>query len=336
MPLSVLYYTFDYPQASEVYVDDEIRHVLAAGVRVAVWANAPAAHPEPLIPGVRLAIREPISQLIAEVKPDVLHLHWMSWSESTLDVATRHGLPITVRAHTDTTLERLQMYCAHPAVKRVYLYPMVKERFGFEHPKIAVCPIGVEAPQPYQPANRDRKLVLRAASTNARNQLMFIELAKALPDYHFRLMMSHCYHQTAPTNLAAIRQALAVPLENCRVDMNVSKIGMAQAYNRAGIYCFTFPEGKVANMPLSVAQALAAGCYVIAPNQPTLKAMIGPAGAVFNNFDEAVALIKATETWSDQRWSEVEALAKTQATPMLSHHAYADLVPFWQSLKGHA
>lgn len=326
----VLYLTHDYPQASEVYVEDELRFALSQGAQIAVWALTAAPLPEALPDGVELQVGGDIKELLRRFQPHVIHLHWMQWAKSVLDSFHALRLPITVRAHTDTTAERLATYCEHPAVKRVYLYPGQAEYFNASHAKLVSCPIGVMRPVADVP--RQRNLVLRTASTNQRAQTFVIDLAERMPHFNFRLVLGDCRHISAPANVAEIRRRVADPIENLRIDWNVSKAGMAKLFNRAGVYLFTFPEGKPAKMPLSIAQSLAAGCYVLAPNQPALARMIGPAGALYDSLDHARELLEQTLSWDDAKWTEVERAARTQAEPMLSHNAYADLVPYWRSL----
>jgi hypothetical protein len=327
----VLYIAHDYPQATEVYVEDELHHALAQGAQAAAWVATQAPLPEQLPPGVELQVGGPISKLIGRFQPNVVHMHWMQWGKDILDHLHSFGLPITVRAHTDTTLERLQLYCAHPAVKRLYLYPGQQEHYSFFHDKVAIAPIGVGRPEANVP--RQRNLVLRGASTNQRAQTFMIDVAERMPHFNFRLALGDCHHVSAPANVAEIRRRVTDPLENLRIDWNVCKAGMAKLFNRAGIYLFTFPEGRAAKMPLSIAQALAAGCYVLAPNQPPLARMLGKAGALYDSIEHACELIDDTKTWTDQRWDATSAAAKAQAEPMLPQHAYADLVPYWRSLR---
>jgi hypothetical protein len=319
--MRVMYLTHDYPQASEVYVEDELRFARSQGVDIAVWSMTPAPLPEALPEGVELQVSGDVTALVKRFKPDVVHLHWLQWAKNVLDHFHSLRLPITVRAHTDTTAERLALYCDHPAVKRIYLYPGQAEHFNASHEKLTACPIGVLRPVADVP--RQRNLVLRAASTNQRAQTFMIDVAERMPHFNFRLVLGDCRHVSAPANVAEIRRRVADPLENLRVDWNVSKAGMAKLFNRAGIYLFTFPAGKPAKMPLSIAQSLAAGCYVLAPNQPALARMLGAAGDLYDSPEHACELIERTRTWA----------ARLQAEPMLSHNAYADLVPYWRSLK---
>jgi hypothetical protein len=326
-----MYITHDYPQATEVYIEDELRCALSQGAMIAVWALAAASVPEAMPQGVELQVGGDINALMNRFKPDVVHLHWMQWGPNVLDHFHSRGLPVTVRAHTDTTTERLAVYCAHPAVKRIYMYPGQAEYFNVTHEKFFTRPMGVSRPIADVPRQRD--LVLRAASTNQRAQTFVIDVAERMPHFNFRLVLGECHHITAPPNVAEIRRRVADPIENLRIDWNVSKAGMAKLFNRAGIYLFTFPEGKSAKMPLSIAQSLAAGCYVLAPNQPALARMIGTAGALYDSLDHACELLEQTRSWDDAKWAAIEGAARRQAEPMLAHNAYADLVPYWRSLK---
>jgi hypothetical protein len=67
------------------------------------------------------------------------------------------------------------------------------------------------------------------------------------------------------------------------------------------------PEGPIQKRvggPVSLAEAMATGAYVLARNHAALAAYIGDAGATYAGVAEAAALIRATQSWTDAEWRE--------------------------------
>lgn len=327
--LRVLDLSFNYPHIAESYIDAEIRHLLACGVQVFAWSNQVAPAPGPVPDGVEMAVGEPIAPIVARFVPDIIHLHWLMWDQSALDVLASFGKPLTARVHTDTTRERLQMYCAHPAVRRVYTYPGDSERFDFFHEKLTALPVVIER-QPVLDVPRDRRLILRAASLSPRDQAMMVALAHRLPEYRVVMCLADNAHTGANGTVEAINAAItALKPNNLSVLWNVSPGEMARWYANAGLYVHTFPADKIAAMPVSIGQALSAGCYTLVRNQPRLARMVGAAGAVYESIDALVNHIRATQHWSDDAWAAHEAASRAEGEKYCADQAVAPMLKDW-------
>ncbi len=332
--LRVLDLSFNYPHIAESYIDAEIRHLLACGVKVFAWSNQLAPAPGPLPDGVEIAMGVPIAPVVARFRPDIIHLHWLMWSQSALDVLAAFGLPITARVHTDTTRERLQIYCAHPAVRRVYTYPGDSERFDFFHDKLRALPVVIER-QPLLNVPRDRRLILRAASLSPRDQAMMVALANRLPSFRVVLCLADNAHHGANATVDAINaEILALKPDNLTVLWNVPPQEMARWYAQSGIYVHTFPDGKTAAMPVSIGQALSAGCYTLVRNQPQLSRMVGAAGDVYASLDEAVAWVRATERWGDAAWAARENASRAEGEKYCADQAVMPMLDDWLRFAG--
>ena len=327
--LRVLDLSFNYPHLSESYIDAEIRHLLARGVNVFAWSRQPSVAPGPIPDGVELAVGTPIGDVVARFQPHIIHLHWLMWDQSALDVLAAFGKPMTARVHNDTTRERLQMYCAHPAVRRVYIYPGDCERFDFTHEKLRVMPVVIER-QPPLAVLRDRRLLLRAASIAPRDQAMMVALAHRLPDHRVVLCLADTVHTGANATVDDINAAItALKPNNLSVLWNVSPAEMARWYAQAGIYVHTFPADKTAAMPVSIGQALSAGCYTLVRNQPRLAHMVGTAGDVYASLDEAVSQVRATQLWTDEQWASREAASRAEGEKYCADQAVAPMLEDW-------
>jgi glycosyltransferase involved in cell wall biosynthesis len=113
---------------------------------------------------------------------------------------------------------------------------------------------------------------------------------------------------------------------------------MATLMARAGIYLHTIhpPEathGAPIGMPISIAEAMATGAYVLVRELPELVDYVGEAGAVYRDAAQAAEIIAATTQWSDSEWRRRRVRASDFAFVN-----YADEVVFrpiledWQAL----
>ena len=56
-------------------------------------------------------------------------------------------------------------------------------------------------------------------------------------------------------------------------------------------------------MPVSIAESMAAGCYIIARRSPVSAAFVAEAGRTYDTEAEAAALVQETETWTSSQWA---------------------------------
>lgn len=327
--LRLLDLSFNYPHLAESYIDAEIRHLRSCGVQVFAWSSQSAPVPGPIPDGVQMAVGVPVAPIVASFRPDIIHMHWLMWNHNALDVLAAFGKPMTARVHTDTTRERLQMYCAHPAIRRVYIYPGDSERFDFWHDKLRAMPVVIERQAALNVA-RDRRLILRAASLSPRDQAMMVELAHRLPEYRVVLCLADNAHKGANATVDQINAAITrFKPGNLSVLWNVAPGEMARWYARAGLYVHTFPAEKTAAMPVSIGQALSAGCYTLVRDQPRLARMVAAAGTTYASLDEAVARVRATERWSDADWATQEARSRAKGEKFCADEAVAPMLDDW-------
>ena len=330
--MRVLIVTFNYPQITESYIEAEVVHLRNLGVAVFVWSQTVAPAPGPLRADVGVAVGVPLDPIVADFRPDVIHLHWMLWEANVLDFLGRYGKPLTVRVHTDTSTERLQMYAAHPAVRRMYGYPGDGLRFDFAHSKFDELAIAVVRPDAAA-VEKKRRLVLRAASENPRDQTLMVRLARRCPQLEFVLCIGESKHQDALETRPALDKALGhSPPLNLRIVWNESPHNMAQWFARAGIYLHTVLPHKTAAMPVSIAEALVNGCYTLVRNQPRLKAMVAGAGGVYADEDEAAAKLLATLDWSAAEWRQKSAESRAAGERFCADRALLPMLVDWQQL----
>ncbi len=320
--LRVLYLVFNYPQTSESYIEAELAFMRRAGVHVEVWRHtSPAACYPTDVP-----IHEgDFADAIARSQPDLVHLHWMLWEEDVYDFLAQFGLPLTVRAHTDFTPERARMLAAHPAVGRVYLFPHQLAELNLAHEKLVPLPVAYDETLHTLNEEKDIRLVVRAASAQPWRRLdLFLEVAQLCPEHRFVLCLANTRVDGGDPFVHDLQQrnlALGSPVE-IRLDVPLHEA--AELQRRAGTYLHTAAPDGGAGMPISIAEAMAAGCRVLVNGAPVLRDFVGEGGESYTDAAHAASLIRESLGWTTEQWQASACVAAKRAQ---SRHASGVLLP---------
>jgi glycosyltransferase involved in cell wall biosynthesis len=331
--LKVLYALWHYPQLSESYVETEIRYMQHRGVDVEVWSEVAATtSPYPTTVPIHHGT---LAEAIEQVRPDVVHVHWLIQALKYADIVRAAGLSLTVRGHgfevTSDTITSLEQ---HPGVSAIYLFPQFAGENLQLRPKIRPMTACFN-PKLYAPAaGKDPRLVVRVACALASKDLQsFIHLAQRFPDHHFVLAIVKAQGlERYVDEVVALNESLGSPVD---IRVNVSFPQVAALVRRAGIYLHTHGVVAPFGMPISIAEAMATGCYLIARRCPPAEAYVGPAGRCYDTLDEAEALVRETVTWNDDRWRQARRAAVDHA-----YRHYVDsavlppLVEQWMQMAG--
>lgn len=329
--LRVLYLVFNYPQLSESYIEAEIAFMRRAGVHVEVWRHVapPASYPSdvPIHEG-------DFAGAIAQARPDLVHLHWMLWGEDVYDFLAQFGLPVTVRAHTDFTPERATVLAAHPAVARVYLFPHQLAALGLMHPKLVPLPVAYDETLHTEGGEKDARLVVRAAAAQPWRQLdLFLEVAQLCPDHRFVLCLANARAEGADPFVRALlerNRAMASPVE-IRLDVPLRE--SAELMRRAGTYLHTAAPDGGAGMPISIAEAMAAGCRVLVNGAPVLRDLVRDCGESYSDAAHAAGMIRDSLAWDAEQWRvRAESAAQRARSCYASGVLLPPMLEDWQRL----
>lgn len=292
--MRVLYVVGNYPCRSETYVAVELAWVLARGVTAAVWASQPVPTPCVGVPVPGAAVYTgTLRAAIADFRPDILHAHWLHMGRR----AAGMGLPVTVHGHSfDFTPAAALALCQQPSVKALFLYPhfvplvghakAVGMRAAYDNatyrlggtPKLPVvlrCAGGL--PGKGLESHLDIAAAYRATPALPPATFMLVTTTP-LPDYTAALAARNAalgnpvdihLHNLPPADCAMLMQGAAVYL---------------RGHDTAG-----HPYGQ----PVSIAEALACGCMVVAQDCPAARDYIGPAGTYYDSVPGAMAAIAA-------------------------------------------
>lgn len=313
----VLYAVWDYPQLTETYVRWEIDCMRRWGVDVEVWSElqqpeSPYDSPVPVHHG-------PLDDVIRRVQPDLVHFHWINMAENYLDCVSRAGLTATVRGHgyefQTAQAGRLE---ASPTIREVYLFPhFAKQLAG--RPKVRAMDVAFNPDLYYPTTGKDTRLVVRVGSAKPTKGVMsFLEVAARCPSHRFVLVLGRLPRLGHYVDEVKARNAeLGSPVD---IRVNVPTEEVAELIRRAGIYLHTYGDEEPFGMPISIAEAMATGCYVLARNLPGAAEYVGAAGRVYGSVADAVALIGATADWYPAQW---RACQRTSIE--FAHRNYADV-----------
>jgi glycosyltransferase involved in cell wall biosynthesis len=178
----------------------------------------------------------------------------------------------------------------------------------------------------YPDGEKDRRLVFRTGlASRTKDMPLFIQLAARCPRHRF--VLAPCWsvgHPEVLDELQTLNRSLGDPVE---ILPNLPPIEVAGFVRRAGISLHTHGLMEPYGMPVSIVEAMATGAYVIARYAPAAASFIGPAGRTYETIDEAEALLKATEAWTDDDWRAARLRSVERA---YSGHAAPEVLrPLW-------
>lgn len=330
--LRVLYAVSEYPYVNGSYIEAEVRGVAAAGVDVHVWSRNPDNEaPHPLV--VPLHAGLPLADCIERVRPYIVHTHYLTFARIMAPEVAACGIPYTVRVHGfEYRPDLLNAMAADPAIARIFVYPHLA---GDVEPrnrgKVSVLPI-MYNPEFYGPDRApDPRLVLRAAAgLSTKNIEYFLETAKLCPEHRFVLVLGRTYafNREPTARIQALNARMGHPVE---IRINLDWPAMARLMRAAAIYMYTPPVHRP-GMPISVAEAMATGCLVLAPDIEGMRGYLGASGGrLYRTPAEAAEIVRATAAWGPREWRAVERRAAAFAARHYSSRVLAPrLVAAWR------
>jgi glycosyltransferase involved in cell wall biosynthesis len=128
----------------------------------------------------------------------------------------------------------------------------------------------------------------------------------------------------------ARRDRQGAPVE-IRVDVPHDE--MAERVGSAGIYLHTHGTQAPFGMPVSIAESMATGAYVIARALLGCRSYLEGGGDVYTNPTQAAALIDATLDWDEERWRDQSNRAIDRALSAFTNVQVAEtLLRHWREL----
>lgn len=308
-PVRVLYALDQFPQLSESYIDAEINRLQSWGFHIEVWSST-----DPKSEGGECDVkihRGKLEDVIAEVKPDIVHTHWTKSAIKYRDAARRMGKPMTARGHWHFIPDQLRKLEKDDTIVRLYMFPHLAERYGSIASKIRPMHSCFHEEWLSAPVPKNRRMVVRTAACKKSKDLdAFIRIASRLPGHRFVMILCSLGPNEHYRELEQLNRDLGGPVEMVR---DIDHRAVARYLAEAGIYLHTYNPEVSFGMPVSIVEAMAAGCTILAREVDGAAAYVGEAGKVYRDEDEAVRLIQETESWTDGEWAEAERLSRERA-----------------------
>lgn len=295
-PLKVLYALWHYPQLSESYARWELEYMRRRGVEIEVWSELKSL-PAPFPTGVPLRHGK-LDDAIRRFEPDFVHVHWTSCALKYRPLTAAAGVPMTVRDHGfDLTPERMKKLLQGDSVARVYLFPHLARSLPASD-RIRAMPVAFNGGLYPCGIAKDPGMVLRVgAALPTKDFATFFAAAQRCPDHRFVLALVPCAGKEAYLDeLKAYNASLQRPVD-LRVNLQAEEI--AALMEEAGIYLHTHGLQLPFGMPISIAEAMGAGCWVLCRRHPAAASYLSDAGRLYDSADEAAERIRESATWSD-------------------------------------
>jgi len=292
--VKVLYALSKYPQLSETYITAEIAFMLRQGVDVRVWS------PFTRLPDVRpqtICYADTLAHAMQTFKPDVVHVHHLSVAHGVCKQLEAFKVPITIRGHSfDFSPEAVNKLAALPNVERIYIFPHFPRKVV--HHKVFALPVGYDSTKYRPEPAKDRSMVLRlGAGLTTKNLDDFFTVAKLCPGFKFILGLASCDDESRVAHSLMAKY----PKTTVTIFRDVSWEAAEGLTKKAGIFLHTSDEkSHPFGMPISIAEALAAGSTVMIRNTMEAREYAGDAALYYNTPEEAAETINITLAWTPE------------------------------------
>ena len=230
------------------------------------------------------------------------------------------GLPVTVRGHSfDFSPKFVEELRNRKSLRRLYVFPTQTSLISNLGGAVRAAPV-VFDPRQYYPqdqATKDRRLVVRTGiALPTKDCEGFIEAAALCKNHRFQLFTCRALGNPSYLDKVLARNVeLGSPVDIV-LDRPASEV--AKAVRQAGIYLHSYnPENATFGMPISIAEAMATGAYVLARRSPHGVDYLGTEERLYERPDEAALKIQATLDWDAERWRSEANFSIERA---FSHH----------------
>ena len=292
--MRVLYALSKYPQLSETYVTAEIAFMLRAGVDVRVWS------PFTRIPDIRpqtIVYADSVQSAVQSFKPDIVHVHHMGVALGICKQLEGLNTLVTVRGHSfDFDPELVKKLCAHPQVKKLYLFPHLAR--SSSDPKVFSLSVAFDSTRFRPYADKDYSMVLRlGAGLETKSLDDFFNVAKLCPNHRFIAGLATC------DDIGRVAAALTArhPRSLVNVFKDVSWEAAEALTRKAGVILHTHnPASHPFGMPISIAEGLSAGATVLIRDSMAAREYAGDAAFYYKTIEEAAEIVNGTHVWTQE------------------------------------
>jgi glycosyltransferase involved in cell wall biosynthesis len=217
-----------------------------------------------------------VDRAVREFDPDVLFLHWAGYAERQFPTLERLGIPFGVRLHGfDLDGELVARLQAHPLCIGVWTYPSA----GFDA-------IGDHAlsttfdPSALPAAAAKRDLVLSVSAGLPKKDFpLLVSAFAAIRGGERRIALGTTKgFNHVPGDVTGLCEEHADPP---LVQVNLERAQVFDLLARTAVLVYTLLPEIQFGMPMSVVEALCAGCSVVVPDRPECVSYAGPGARTY-------------------------------------------------------
>jgi len=267
-----------FPLISETYIREEVISLVPFGADVAWFRHAPGPAQQP----VPEPVFDDFEAAIAAIEPDVAIVHWLTTAKHSLPLFEQHELPFAVRAHSfDFDQALLRELIEHPLCAGAWTFPSPDYSFDGAH---SLSPT-ISSTDLLQPPVAVRDAVVSiSAGLPKKDWPLLLDAFDLMDQGDRRLIIGITNeHEDVSGELARACETLANPP---LLQVNVLRRDVFALLTRTAIFVYTLrPEARF-GMPMSIVDALCAGCAVVVPDRPEAIAFAGPDARSYKSADD--------------------------------------------------
>ena len=294
----VLIIVTNYPQLSQTYKENEFKY-LVGDYEVFVAATSKPDKPTKMhFPYFFTPNAETLAKLIKQIRPDVIHGHYLFTLPTVASAAKAAGnIPYTLRGHSFDMInkprEYLQQYNRFVEQDNFagllvfpFMIPTLIEAGYSEEKLIPSYPV-VDYQRFFDRSPNGDGVINTGACIPKKAMHEYVDLAKLVPEKSFELIPIGYKEE----KLTEYNRAAGSPLT---IGNTVEPWRMPKLYKRARWLVYT-ADRTLADVgwPMAIAEAQASGCGVLIQNiRPDMADYIDGAGYTFENLDEAAERLR--------------------------------------------
>jgi glycosyltransferase involved in cell wall biosynthesis len=298
----ILYIVFHYKQLSETYIDWEMEWLVERGANIEIFVDCQII-PSPIEHNFKIHTK--LDEAIQSFKPNHIHIHWLNIYEKYSRMLSKYNIPITIRTHGFELSTQLIKTMSMRKIKYILVYPHF---YDSKNNKLLKSLVPFNPKIHYPPPTfhyKDTRLVIRVGSgLPTKDIILFLKLANEIDDFKFTLCIIKCSHMEYYIDeLINENKKLG---GKCNILINVPREEIADLMRKSFIYLHTTGETQSYGQPISIAEAMACGNYIIGKKRDdATKKYINNAGVVYTNYEEAKELLLNTLKFNNQDWQNI-------------------------------
>jgi glycosyltransferase involved in cell wall biosynthesis len=257
-----------FPLISETYVREELNSLVQFGADIAWYRRAPGPAPMP----VPEPVFDDFEQALEIVQPDLAMVHWLTTANVSVPLFERHELPFGVRAHSfDFDRDLLRKLQSHPLCIGAWVYPSAEFTTPGAH---SLTPIFASEESLPPPAAIRDKVVSISAGLPKKDWPLLLDAFDQIQMGDRRVIVGVTIDfEDNPSELVRACEQLGNPP---LVQLNMVREDVLALLSRTAVSIYTLHPDARFGMPMSIVDALCAGCSVVVPDRPEALEFAGP------------------------------------------------------------